>query len=171
MMPNRERLAYHEAGHAVVQTLLGRGRFAVAEVSIHEGTSCVGNLGRVQGHALLDAEADLNLYELGLATLAGIAAENRYFEEHAATDEDKRWGAASDVDDWENACRRLYPDERRVRLMGLNVMRKLREMFADPGVWRVLRELAGVLAEKEAVAGTELQGLLAGLSELRFVGR
>jgi len=171
MMPNRERIAYHEAGHAVVQTLLGRGRFAVAEISIREGTSCVGDLLRVQGHSLLDAEAALNLYEFGLATLAGIAAENRYFEEHVATDEDKCWGAASDVEEWENACRRLYPDERQARLVGLNIMRKLQKMFANPAVWQALRELAAVLMEKERVAGEELAGMLAGLSELRFVGR
>lgn len=168
-MPNRERIAYHEAGHAVVQTLLGRGRFSVAEVSIFEGTSCVGEEFRVQGRSLLDVAADLNLYEFGLATLAGIAAENRYFEEHAATDADKRWGAASDLDEWESACRRLYPDERKVRLVGLNVMRKLSEMFADPDVWRVLRDLAGILVEKERVAGEELAEVLAGLTTLRFV--
>ena len=57
------------------------------------------------------------------------------------------------------------------RLVGLNIMRKLQEMFANPAVWQALRELAAVLMEKERVAGEELAGMLAGLSELRFVGR
>ena len=171
MMPNRQRLAYHEAGHAVMQTLLGRGRFAVAEVSIADGTSCVGALLQKQGHSLLGGNAELNLYELGLATLAGIAAENRYFEDNAPTDEDKRWGAASDIDEWENACRRLYPDGRQTRLVGLNVMRKLQEIFNDPATWRTVEELAGILMKKETVAGEELQGLLSGLLENSFVGR
>ncbi len=86
----------------MVQTLLGRGRFDVAEVSIAPGSTCFDENIRVQGHTLLAENEDLNIYEFGLATLAGIAAENRYFEEKPPTEEDRRWGAVGDIEEWEN---------------------------------------------------------------------
>jgi hypothetical protein len=166
MMPQRQRIAYHEAGHAVVQTMIGRGRFMVSEVSLHEGTLCVGDGLRQQGCPLLDCAGDLNLYELGLAALSGIAAEHRRFEDDAPAEEDRRWETVSDMAEWKNVCRRHYPAECRVRLMGLNVMRKLDEIFAEPKVWRVVEGLAGRLLEKDVVAGEELHRILAGLSGL-----
>jgi hypothetical protein len=170
-MPEKERIAHHEAGHAVVQTLLGRGRFVVTEVSIVAGAACVGAERRVQGRTHLGSEADLNLYEFGLATMAGIAAENRYFEEHPPTDGEQLWGAVGDIDEWESACRRLYPEEGQARLVGLNVMRKLREIFNDPAVWHVVQELAGALVAHDTVAGEELQGQLARLADVRITGK
>jgi hypothetical protein len=170
MIPGRERLSYHEAGHAVVQTLLGRGRFDVAEVSIAPGSTCFDKNLRVQGHTLLAETEDLNLYEFGLATLAGIAAENRYFEEKPPTDEDRLWGAVGDIEEWECTCRRLYPDEGKAHLVGLNVMQKLQHIFDDPVVWKVVCELAAALVAGETLAGDELKGLLLGLSDIPFPG-
>jgi hypothetical protein len=163
MTGNIERIAHHEAGHAVIQAMIGQGRFVVNEVSIKEGAACAGEQCRAQGHALLAEETDLNIYEFGLATMAGIAAENRWFEDHPPTEEYMKWGAVSDIEEWESTCRRLYPDEAKARLVGLNVMRKLQEIFDDPAVWRVLQELAAALIERETVAGEELNKILAGL--------
>lgn len=171
MIPGRKRIAYHEAGHAVVLALLGRGRFDVAEVSIKAGSSCVDENLRVQGHALLAGNEDLNLYEFGLSTLAGIAAENRFFEENPPTDEDRQWGALNDIEEWEQACRRLCQDEGKAQLVGLNVMRMLQQIFDDPGVWKVLSELAAALVDKETLAGDELKEMFSRLSEVPFPGR
>jgi hypothetical protein len=170
MIPSRERIAYHEAGHAVVQTLLGRGRFEVAEVSIVSNFSCINENFRVQGRTLLAENEDLNVYEFGLATLAGIAAENRYFEENPPSDEDRLWGAVGDIEEWEGTCRSLYPEEGKAHLVGLNVMHKLQQIFDDPVVWKVLSELAAALVAAETVKGDELKGLLSGLSNIPFPG-
>jgi len=171
MMPEKERIAHHEAGHAVVQALLGRGRFVVAEISIDAGVACVEAERRVQGRTILDSEAALNLYEFGLVTMAGIAAENRFFEEHPPTDGDRLWGAVGDIEEWDSACGLLYPEEGQARLVGLNVMRKLGEIFNEPAVWQVVRELAEALVLCDTIAGEELQKLLAGVADAGIVWR
>lgn len=168
MAANRERVAYHEAGHAVVLALLGRGRFNLSEVSVKEGFPCNDETRRVQGHSLLAGSEDLNLYEFGLATLAGIAAENRYFEEHPPPDEERLWGAVGDIEEWEVTCRRLIPDAGKAHLLGLNIMRKLQQIFDDPFIWKVTYELASALSARETVAGDDLQALLSGLSGVSF---
>lgn len=166
MIPSRERIAFHEAGHAGVQALLGRGRFDVTEVSIKPGSSCIDENFRVQGHALLSGNENLTLYEFGLVTIAGIAAENRYFEENPPSDDERLWGALGDIEEWESACRRLYPDERQAQLVGLNVMRKLQQIFDNPLVWKVLSEIALVLTAKETLMGEELKELISKLSDV-----
>lgn len=155
----------------MVQTLLGRGRFDVAEVSIKPGSSCAGESVRIEGYSLLAGNEDLNLYEFGLVTLAGIAAENRFFEETPPAEEECLWGAVGDIEEWEIACRGQYRDEGKAQLVGLNVMRMLKQIFDDPAVWTVLSELAAALLAKETLAGDELRELLAKLSGVSFPGR
>jgi hypothetical protein len=161
MIPEQRRVAIHQAGHAVVQTLVGHGRFAVARVSLegeHGGTW----RGRpAQGEAALDREAELGLYEFGLVTLAGIAAENRYLALGPPVADPLV--ALSDLAEWQKRAWEVLQAAARVRLVGLNVMRKLEEWLAKSAIWGVVERLAEKLLASRTVQGEELRCILAPL--------
>jgi len=152
-LPTPERLAHHEAGHAVVQHWISEGRFRVTRVALDTDGL------QVAGSSLIDQEVTLGLYQFGLVTLAGIAAENRYFEDHPAP-EGERWGAVGDVEQWMAAAADLLQSKARVEMVTGNVLRRLADFFQQPGTWGVVSELAGLLLEQGAVEGESLQDVL-----------
>jgi len=161
MDPGRRRKAIHQSGHAVVQTLVGRGRFSVARVSLDgEHGSWRGLPAR--GTATLDRKVHLGLYEFGLVTLAGIAAENRYMAQQSPVEDPLV--ALSDLAEWQEKAWEVLRDEARIRLVGLNVMRKLQELLAGETVWRVVEQLADTLLECGTLQGRRLEHLLAPLT-------
>lgn len=162
MYPEPERIACHQAGHAVMQAILARGRYRVAAVSLDGGDSCTLDRPQPGGFAKLDRETELNLYEYGLAQLSGIAAENRYIEEHPPEGADL-WGAVSDIQEWQDTAMGLYRDECRVNMLSMNIMAKLEAIFNDTAIWSVVRTLAEALLERRTIAGDELQAILAEL--------
>jgi hypothetical protein len=103
-LPTPERLAHHEAGHAVVQHWVSQGRFRVTRVALDSAG------GQVAGSSLIDQEVTLGLYHFGLVTLAGIAAENRYFDDHPAPEEES-WGAVGDIQEWMAAAVDVLQDK------------------------------------------------------------
>jgi len=161
MTPERKRVAIHQAGHAVVQTLVGRGRFAVARVSLdgEHGGSWRGRPAR--GIASLDREVALSLYEFGLVTLAGIAAENRYMAAMAPAADPLV--ALSDLAEWQEQAWEVLQDEARVRFVGVNIMRKLDELLAASATWQVVETLAESLLEQGTLEGQGLLDILAPL--------
>lgn len=162
MTPDPQRVAIHQAGHAVVQTLVGRRRFAVASVSLGVEPAGMRYDGLpARGRALLDRETFLGLYEFGLVTLAGIAAEDRYLAQDEP-DADPVV-ALSDLAEWREQAWDTLQDEARVGLVSLNVMRKLGEWMADDGIWRVVERLADALLEQGTLEGDPLQRILAPL--------
>jgi len=162
MIPEPRRVAIHQAGHAVVQTLVGRRRYSVSRVSLdgEHGGSWRGLPAR--GEAVIDREADLGLYEFGLVTLAGIAAEDRYLARSSPVPDPLV--ALSDLAEWQERAWEVLGDEARVRLVGLNVMRKLQELLADEAVWQVVEQLTGALLASGTVEGEELRQILSPLS-------
>lgn len=168
MIPEPRRIAIHQAGHAVVQTIVGRGRYAVACVSINAepGESWRGL--PAQGEALLDREALLGLYEFGLVTLAGIAAEDRYLAGMPADGEPLV--ALSDLAAWQEQAVELLQSEARVNLVSRNVMDRLQEWMADAAIWQVVETLADALLAEGAVQGEALRKLLAPLTPLARAG-
>ena len=154
-LPTPERLAHHEAGHAVVQHWVSQGRFRVTRVALDSDG------GQVAGSSLIDQEVTLGLYHFGLVTLAGIAAENRYFSDHPAPEEDP-WGAVGDIQEWMAAAVDVLQDKARVELVTGNVLRKLDEFFQSQTNWRVVTELAQLLLAEGVVQGERLQDLLRG---------
>src|ERR1039457_3965737 len=114
MIPEPRRMAIHQAGHAVVQTIVGRGRFAVKHVAL-DVEACGSWRGRpAKGDALLDRGAFPGLYEFGLVTLAGIAAEERYL---AGTPPDgEAVVALSDLAAWQEQAGDVLQSEARVDL-------------------------------------------------------
>lgn len=165
MIPDLRRVAIHQAGHAVVQTLVGRRRYRVARVSLDgpHGAAWQGKPAR--GEALLDREIMPGLYEFGLVTLAGIAAEERYLAEMPP--EDEPVVAISDLAEWQEAAWQVLAEQSRCDLVSRNVMRKLGEWLADETVWRVVEHLAGELLERGTMEGEELQQVLAPLAMAR----
>jgi len=152
-LPDPDRLAHHEAGHAVIQHRVSKGRFHVTRVSLETRGD------QVAGSSLIDREIDLGLYEFGLVVLAGIAAENRYFREHPPDREDM-WGAVGDIEEWMAAAREALGSEARVEMVTANLMKRLRELFEDQATWGAVSELAGLLLMEGAVAGERLQAIL-----------
>jgi hypothetical protein len=162
MYPEPERIACHQAGHAVMQAILARGRYRVAAVSLYGEDGCTVDREQPCGFSTLDRETELNLYEFGLAQLSGIAAENRFLREHPP-ECDELWGAVSDIKDWQDTAMGLYRDEGRVRMLSMNIMAKLDAIFSENAIWSVVSTLAETLLEKKTVAGDELQAILAEL--------
>jgi hypothetical protein len=154
-LPTPERLAHHEAGHAVVQHWISQGRFRVTRVALDSDG------GQVAGSSLIDREVTLGLYELGLVTLAGIAAENRYFSDHPAPQEET-WGAVGDIHEWMDVASDVLQEKARVELVTGNVLRKLDEFFQIQRTWRVVTELAQLLLAEGVVEGERLQTVLRG---------
>jgi hypothetical protein len=152
-MPSPARLAHHEAGHAVIQNRVARGRFSVTCVSLDTGD------GRVAGRSLIDREVTLGLYEFGLVTLAGIAAENRYFRD-VPSDDGERWGAVGDTEEWLAAAREMLQSDARIEMVTKRVMQYLQNFFADGENWSVVTELAKLLLEEGTVKGERLHALL-----------
>jgi len=155
-------MAIRQSGHAVVQTLVGRGRFSVARVSLdgEHGGSWRGLPAR--GVSSLDREVHLGLYEFGLVTLAGIAAENHYLARRSPVEDPLV--ALSDLAEWQEKAWEVLQDEARIRLVGLNVMRKLKELLAGDAIWRVVEQLAETLLECGTLQGQRLERILAPLT-------
>jgi hypothetical protein len=162
MYPEPERIACHQAGHAVMQAILARGRYRVAAVSLYGDDGCTVDRRKPCGFAKLDRETELNLYEYGLAQLSGIAAENRFLREHPP-EGDNLWGAVSDIQEWQDTAMGLYRDEGRVNMLSMNIMAKLDAIFSETAIWSVVNALAEALLEKQTIAGDELQAILAEL--------
>jgi hypothetical protein len=152
-LPDPERLAHHEAGHAVVQHWVARGRFCVTRVSLATDGS------QVAGNSLLDREVRLGLYEFGMVVLAGIAAENRYYSERPPP-EGEVWGAVGDIDEWLGMARGTLESEARVELVTRNLLRRLTTFFADQSIWATVCELANLLLTEGAVEGDRLHAIL-----------
>ncbi|GFE62859.1 hypothetical protein [Geobacter sp. AOG2] len=168
VIPEPQRIAIHQAGHAVAQTLVGRRRFTVASVSIDAEPARSRHGLPAQGQALLDRETFLGLYEFGLVTLAGIAAEERYLAQDEPADDPVV--ALSDLAEWQEQAWDALQDEARVGIVSLNVMRKLGEWMADDGIWVVVEQVAQALLAHGTIQGEVLQQLLAPLEEYRGKG-
>jgi hypothetical protein len=168
VIPEPHRAAIHQAGHAVVQTLVGRRRFAVSRVSIDAEPAEIRQGLPARGEALLDRETFLGLYEYGLVTLAGIAAEECYMVQEEP-DDDPVVVALSDLDAWQEQAWNILQDEAKIQLVSLNVMRKLQEWMADNTIWRVIERLADTLLEQGMIEGEILLHILAPLED--FHGR
>jgi len=152
-LPAPERLAHHEAGHAVVQHWVAKGRYRVTRVSLESDGQ------QVAGSSLIDRDVTLSLYEFGLVTLAGIAAENRYFREFPPPDGEV-WGATGDVDEWLAAARTNLESEARVDMVTRNVMRRLMGFFDEAANWRMVECLAEQLLVHGIVEGKRLNAVL-----------
>lgn len=151
-LPEQERLAFHEAGHAVVQHWVARGRYRVTLVSL------AGRGSHTAGCSLIDREINLSLYEYGLVTLAGIAAEERYFEEHPLPDD--FWGAVGDMRDWQGMAEEVLGSNARIELVTRRLQKKLREFFSAASNWGTVCRLATELLHSGSVEGQHVQELL-----------
>ena len=164
MIPELGRVAIHQAGHAVVQALVGRQRFAVARVSLDGPHGSTWRGQPASGEALLDREVFLSLYEFGLVTLAGVAAEERYLQQ--LPPEDEPVVAISDLTEWQEAALPVLETSARFDMVSRNLMRHLEETLATPAIWQVVELLAGELMNRGTVAGNDLQRILAQLPTL-----
>jgi hypothetical protein len=163
MLPDPQRVAYHQAGHAIVQTLVGRKRFAVCPVSINIEQCETWRGFPVQGEIALDRETFLGLYEFGLVTLSGIAAEDRYLLQD--DDAENPLVAISDLAAWQEKARDILQDDSKVQIVSLNIMRKLHSWLAEKEIWSVVEQLAKALLEHGTVEGDLLDQILAPLEQ------
>jgi hypothetical protein len=154
-------MAIHQAGHAVVQTIVGRRRFAVARVSIDVEPGGFWQCRPARGEALLDRETLLGLYEFGLVTLAGIAAEECYLAQMPPDGEPVV--ALSDLAAWQEEAWRLLQSDARVNLISHNVMLRLHEWLENSDIWRVVECLADALLVEGTVQGEPLKKILSPL--------
>jgi hypothetical protein len=152
-LPTPDRLSHHEAGHAIVQHWVAKGRYRVTRVSLES------NGGQVAGSSLIDRDVTLGLYEFGLVMLAGIAAENRYFSEYPPP-AGETWGAVGDIDAWLATAREVLQSEPRVDMVTRNVMKRLKDYFEDAENWGAVRNLAGQLLVEGYVDGELLSAIL-----------
>jgi hypothetical protein len=157
------RMAIHHAGHAVVQTIVGHGRFAVQHVALDADT-CNSWRGRpALGKSLLDREAFLGLYEFGLVTLAGLAAEERYLIDEPQ--EGERLVPLSDVAEWQEQAWDVLQSEARVDIVSRTILLRLQNLLEDSSVWRVVEILADALLAEGQLSGEPLRKILSPLTE------
>lgn len=156
--PEPERMAIHQAGHAVVQAHVGRKRFKVKRLSLGVESNPDWPDREARGEAALDRETFLGIYEFGLVTLAGIVAEERYQAEQPP--EQEPLVALSDIAEWQTRARQVFQDEAQIELVSLNVLQKLREWFADPAIWQVVEELAAALLRDGELDEGRIQPIL-----------
>jgi hypothetical protein len=161
MIPEPRRISFHQAGHAVVQTIVGSRRFAVNRVSIDVEPVESWRGFPAQGEAILDREVILGLYEFGLVTLAGIASEERYLAE--VPQDEEPVVALSDLAAWQEQAWDVLQSEARVDLVSRNVMRRLREWMEDSFVWQVVECLADALLAEGTLHGKPLRQILSPL--------
>ena len=162
MIPEPRRVALHQAGHAVVQTIVGSRRFEVERVSIDAEPVDSWRGLPARGEATLDREVVLGLYEFGLVTLAGVAAEERYLAE--LPQDEEPLVALSDLAVWQEQAWDVLQSEARVDLVSCNVMRRLQEWMEDDAVWRVVESLADALQTEGTLRGEPLRQLLSPLT-------
>ena len=157
-IPEPRRRAIHHAGHAVVQTIVGHGRFAVECVSM-DTDACNTWRGRpAQGLALLDREVFLGLYEFGLVTLAGLAAEKRYLVD--LPPEDEPVVPLSDLAAWEEQAWSVLQSKTRVDIVSSTILLRLQEWMEDSIVWQVVQALADTLLTEGKLQGESLRRIL-----------
>ncbi|GFO66957.1 hypothetical protein GMLC_05360 [Geomonas limicola] len=160
-LPEPRRRAIHHAGHAVVQILVARGRFAVERVAM-DAEDCGSWRGySAQGEAQLDREAFLGLYEFGLVTLAGLAAEERYLQETPHRGE--AIFPLSDLALWQEQAWSVLGDDRRVGMVSSSIMERLHRWMEDARVWQVIETLAHALLAQGVLQGEALRHILAPL--------
>jgi len=160
--PEPRRMAIHQAGHAVAQALVGRGRFSVTRLALGIESNPAWPGREAWGSASLDREEMLSIYEFGLVTLAGIAAEECYLASQPP--EAEPLVALSDLAEWQEEAGRIFEQPGQFRLVSLNVMHKLHEWFAEPAIWQTLEGLADALLERGELAQEEVQQRLAELT-------
>ena len=159
--PKFQRMAVHQVGHAVVQALVGRDRFAVSRLALGVEANASWPGRPAWGAAAVDRETRLSIYEFGLVTLAGIAAEERYLA--AQPPEHEPLVALSDLAEWQQQAREVLLDAGKIRLVSLNVMRRLHLWFAEPAIWQVVEGLSAELLANGTLDATALRSLLAKL--------
>ena len=158
LQPEPERMAIHQAGHAVIQARVGGKRFKVKRLSLGVESNPAWPHKEACGEATLDRETLLSIYEFGLVTLAGIAAEERYLADRPP--EKEPLVALSDIAEWQEQARQVFSDEAQIELVSLNLFHKLREWFVDPGTWQVVEELAAALLREGELDEAFIQPLL-----------
>jgi len=156
--PDPGRMAIHQAGHAVAQARVGRKRYRVKRLSLGVEPNPSWPEKEARGEAALDRETLLSIYEFGLVTLAGIAAEERYMADQPP--EQGPLVALSDIAEWQGQARKVFRDEAQIELVSLNLLQKLREWFVDPTTWQVVEELAAALLREGELDETFIQPLL-----------
>jgi len=163
MIPDPRCRAIHHAGHAIVQTIVGQGRFAVQHVALDAAT-CGSWRGRpTQGQSLLDREAFLGLYEFGLVTLAGLAAEERYLADQPP--EGEPLVPLSDMAAWQEQAWNVLQSEARVGIVSRTILLRLQKLFEDNRVWQVVETLADALLAEGQLSGEPLRKILSPLTE------
>jgi hypothetical protein len=115
-----------------------------------------------QGHALLDREAFLGLYEFGLVTLAGLAAEERYMVDVPPVGESVV--PLSDLAAWQEQALIVLLSNARVDIVSRTILLRLQEWMEDRLVWRVVEELADALLEEGQLQGEPLRRILSPLA-------
>jgi hypothetical protein len=161
MIPETRRTAFHQAGHAMVQTIVGSRRFVVNRVSIDVEPVESWRGFPTRGETTLDREVVLGLYEFGLVTLSGISAEERYLADELRDEEPLI--ALSDLAAWQEKARDVLQSETRLNLVSSNVVRRLQEWMEDESVWRVVECLADALLAEGTLQGEPLRQILSPL--------
>jgi hypothetical protein len=108
------------------------------------------------GDELLDREVFLSLYQFGLVTPAGVAAEERFLSQMSPGSDPVV--ALSDLAEWQDAAMPVLETAARFDMVSRNIMQRLEEILAVAAT--VVELLAAALQTHGSVAGDDLQRIL-----------
>lgn len=151
--PRLMATAYHEAGHAVVATLVGR---TVKKVTIvpskpHLGRVRLGVCKMEKGRA--KASKDWVEDEV-LILFAGMVAEARFTKRYAPE------GAAKDLQAIRMLLQNRAPNERAMERLEKRLLQKTEHLLSDEQTMQAVKRIAAELVDKQTVSGRAVRHFL-----------
>ena len=154
---SKQTIAYHEAGHAVADHVLG---FKIKDVTIvpKEGTlGAVTSLRpwRFSDRSGVTLKSIAHFHGRIISALAGKESQRRFSPKSIRTHQ-----AASDYDTVGDLLLRLHGEETEASLAFKYLQARTRNLVSHPQKWRQIQDLASALLEHQTLSGQEVKAVL-----------
>lgn len=165
MIAERDRVAYHEAGHAVAQWLLFHRSFKA--ISITGGEGCLGHVDRrapgnyFQPHVEIDGPTRNRLEQEVMVLLAGSASEEIFLGKASR-------GGVADSDEAVQLLMHACEGDTKEAAAYLEFLGgRVRRMLENPQARNAIESLKLALMEKETLSYREAKAAIAAATSIR----
>lgn len=145
--------AYHEAGHAVMASLLGRSieKVTVTPAKLQTGGRRLGACKIQKGRSKASKHA---VDDDVLVLLAGLVAESHFTKRYSPD------GAAQDLRAVKRLLENRAPRERQLKRLTRRMLDKTEHLLSSEGNQRAVQSIAKELLQKETISGRAVRHLL-----------